>query len=257
MTLNQSVLFECDGSVAIITLNRPDQRNAVDADMGKQLSAAFDRFEADQNLRVAVLVANGPVFCAGMDLKAFVSGEAEDILFGEGHLGGFVSRNRSKPVIAAVQGHALAGGFELVLACDLVIASHVSKFGLPECKRGLVAGAGGAFRIGLQVPRVIANEILLTGAPISADRAAELGIINRVTDGDVKCEALMLAKDVASNAPLSIAASLHLARLSSQLIADACWAENDKYLRHLISSNDAKEGARAFAEKREPRWTGS
>lgn len=256
MVETPKVLVDRAGGIGIVTLNRPEQRNAIDAETCAQLRAAFDGIEADDSLRIAVLAAKGPVFCAGMDLKAFVNGEAEQILFGPGRLGGFASRVRRKPVIAAVQGAALAGGFEIMLACDMAVAVRGAIFGLPECKRGIVAGAGGAFRLGQLLPRAIANEILLTGAPFDAERAASLGLINRITEGDPLPEALRLARDIAENAPLSISASLDLARCAQDAVSQTCWAENDRHLRALIASEDAGEGARAFAEKRAARWTG-
>lgn len=256
MTDQSKVLFDRDGSVAVVTLNRPQQRNAIDAETCTLLRRVFEEIEQDDCLHVTILAAKGPIFCAGMDLKAFVNGEAADILFGDGHLGGFVSRNRAKPVIAAVQGSALAGGFEIVLACDLVVASRNATFGLPEVKRGLVAGAGGAFRLGQLLPRVVANEMLLTGEPIGADRALGLGLVNRLTNSDPMAEALALARSVARNAPLSISASLILARSAAAAVAEACWSENDRQLKLLVASQDAEEGARAFAEKRHPVWTG-
>lgn len=256
MTATDKVLFDRDGTVAIVTLNRPDQRNAIDAETGNLLRRTFDDIERDDSLRVAVLAASGTIFCAGMDLKAFVNGEAEDILFGAGRLGGFVSRDRTKPVIAAVQGAALAGGFELVLACDMVVAARHAQFGLPEARLGLVAGAGGAFRLGQLLPRALANEIVLTGAAFDAARAMGWGLVNRLTGDDPKPEALALARQIAENAPLSITASLALARAADARVDEACWAENDRQLRRMISSHDAEEGARAFAEKRPPVWTG-
>ncbi|WBU65630.1 enoyl-CoA hydratase-related protein [Paracoccus aerodenitrificans] len=250
------VLFEQRGSIAIVTLNRPDQRNAMDAAMTRALRKAIDRVEEDDNLRVAILAANGPSFCAGLDLKAFLSGEAEDILFGPGRFGGFVSRNRTKPVIACVQGAALAGGFELVLACDLVVASRGVSFGLPEARIGLIAGAGGAFRVGQRVPSVIANEIVLLGGKFDADQALQWGLINRVTGDDPMTLCLSFAEQIADNAPLSVAASLAMARAPDFAQEDALWQENDRLLRRLTESEDAAEGARAFAEKRKPDWRG-
>lgn len=256
MTAHDKVLFDRDDAIAVVTLNRPEQRNAIDAETCAQLRRVFDTIEQDDDLRVTILAASGSVFCAGMDLKAFVNGEAADILFGEGRLGGFVSRDRTKPVIASVQGPALAGGFEIMLACDLVVASCNAIFGLPEAKRGLVAGAGGAFRLGQLLPRAIANEILLTGEPFDAERALQLGLVNRLTETDPMAEAFELARAVAKNAPLSISASLSLARSSVAVAAETCWSENDRQLQRLVASRDAEEGARAFAEKRPPFWTG-
>jgi enoyl-CoA hydratase/carnithine racemase len=253
---NAKVLFDELGEVALVTLNRPAQRNAIDAETCVLLRDAIEEFERNDRFRIAVLRGSGAVFCAGMDLKAFSTGEAEDILFGPGRLGGFVGRSRRKPVIAAVQGAALAGGFELMLACDMAIATRTAKFGLPESKRGLVAGAGGAFRIGQRVPRAIANEILLTGDWFSGERAYGLGLVNRLVDEAPDTAAIELAQAIARNAPLSLEASLELSRCASTVHEDACWEANDRLLRALVASKDAHEGARAFAEKRDPVWVG-
>jgi enoyl-CoA hydratase/carnithine racemase len=252
------VLFETRDSVALITLNRPAQRNAIDTALSDQFRAAIERYESDPALKVAVIAANGPVFCAGMDLKAFAAGHGDAILFGPGGLAGMVARPRRKPVIAAVDGAALAGGFEIVLACDMVVAGESAIFGLPEARIGLVAGAGGALRLGARIPRVVANEMLLTGAPVSAARAMELGLLNRcVASGTALETALELAAQIAANAPLSLEASLHLANLAVQREEAASWQENDRQLAQLAASNDAGEGIRAFTEKRAPRWSGS
>lgn len=224
------VLTEVDGVVAIVTLNRSDQRNAIDAETGSLLRAAFDAVERDDAVRVAILRGAGPVFCAGMDLKAFARGEAEAILFAEGGLGGFVKRARRKPVIASVGGSALAGGFELALACDLIVAGEAAVFGLPESRRGLVAGDGGAIRLGHRLPRAIANEIVLTGAPITAARAAALGLVNRVTQGDPDPVARELARTIAENAPLSLFSSLALVGFAETLHNQECWSRNDPAL---------------------------
>lgn len=250
------VLFDRQGAIAIVTLNRPDQRNAMDAATTAALRAVFDRIEGDDRLRVTILAANGPVFCAGMDLKAFLTGEAEEILFGPGRFGGLVSRPRSKPVIACVQGAALAGGFELVLSCDLVVAAERAVFGLPDSRLGLVAGAGGAFRVGERLPPVIANEIVLLGGRFDAAQAKAWGLVNRVTEGDPMAEALLMAGQIAANAPLSVTASMQLARAAGAAGQEALWAENDRRLRQLIASEDATEGAQSFAEKRPPEWRG-
>lgn len=257
MTPAQKVRFEVAGPIAIITLDRPDRRNAIDTETGLALAQAFDRLDADEALRVGVLRAEGAVFCAGMDLKAFSDGEAEAILFGAGRLGGLVSRTRRRPVIAAVQGPALAGGFELVLACDLVVASRDASFGLPESRIGLIAGAGGAFRLGQRIPPVVANEMLLTGAPISAERAEALGLVNRLVESaEVMQTALALAEAIAANAPLAVTASLDLATASRRMNEARLWKRSDDLLREMIGTEDAGEGARAFAEKRPPVWHG-
>lgn len=254
---SEPVLFEARGNVAVISLNRPDRRNALDARTCRLLGNAVNRLETDSSFAVGIIRGNGPVFCSGMDLRAFADGEAEDILFGEGRLGGFVSRDRAKPLIAAVHGAAVAGGFELVLACDLAVATGNCRFGLPEAKRGLVAGAGGAFRLGRILPPAITNEILLTGGLFDASRAHQLGLVNRIVHDAGLMEASMeLAGTIADNAPLSIQASLTLAKAASRDRERHLWELNDKLLRGLIESDDATEGATAFSDKRKPVWRG-
>lgn len=255
--MNQNVLFETQGKIALITLNRPHQRNAIDAITGSQLRDAINTFEDDDQLHIAVLRGNGSVFCAGMDLKAFIDGEAEEILFGPDRLGGLVSRDRRKPIIASVQGAALAGGFELMLACDLVVASKSAVFGLPESKIGLVAGAGGAFRLGQFLPKAVVNEILITGDSFSAERAYSLGLVNTLVDESCLVEeTVQWAQKISQNAPLSIRSSLQLAKVSSTIGEDTFWELNDLLLKGLLDSDDGKEGAAAFTEKRKAVWTG-
>lgn len=238
-------------------MNRPDRRNAIDARTSQHLRIAVDRFEKDDDLVAGVLRGEGPIFCSGMDLKAFAEGEAEEILFGEGHLGGFVSRARTKPLIAAVQGAAIAGGFELMLACDLVVATKNCQFGLPEAKRGLVAGAGGALRLGEMLPPAIAKEILLTGSLFDASRAYQLGLVNRlVAEAELFDAVIGLANTIAQNAPLSVRSSLALVKAESEQARAPLWKMNDALLRRAIESNDALEGAAAFAGKRNPIWRG-
>lgn len=253
-----TVLFETCGKIAVISINRPDRRNAIDAHTCRLLRIAVNRLEGEQELAVGVIRGNGAVFCSGMDLRAFVDGEAAEILFGEGHFGGLVSQARTKPVIAAVQGAAIAGGFELMLACDLVVSTESCRFGLPEVKRGLVAGGGGAFRLGEVLPRAIASEILLTGELFDAARAYQLGLVNRVVaDSELTEVAMGLADTIARNAPLSIRASLALLKAPNEQRQEDLWALNDRLLRRLIRSNDATEGAVAFTSKREPIWRGN
>jgi enoyl-CoA hydratase len=251
------VIVETQGPIAIFTLNRPEQRNAIDAELSDALRQAIDHFEADDTLRVAILRGNGRVFCAGMDLRAFTDGQGDDILFGRDRLGGLVSRARSKPIIASVQGAALAGGFELMLACDLAVAATGCLFGLPEAKLGLVAGAGGAIRIAQRVPRFIANQILLTGDPIDAQTALQFGLVNTVVPPEQLGDATLdLASRIAANAPGSIRESLHLTGTQPPELTPANWHENDQSLRRLIGSDDVKEGIASFLEKRPPDWTG-
>lgn len=257
MSNNSAILLERRNGIAIVSLNRPDQRNAFDAAMCDQMRDAFDQIEADNSILCTVIAGNGPSFCAGMDLKAFVAGDADKMLFGEYGFAGFVKRKRKKPVIAAIEGAALAGGFELMLACDLVVASGSAKFGLPESKLGLVAAGGGAIRLGRRVPRVIANQILLTGRMFSAQDALQWGLLNNVVpDGEALESAIQLAQEIAQNAPLSIQASLALSDLSTDLVEQHLWEANDQQMQEIGATADAKEGPTAFIEKRKPVWRG-
>lgn len=250
-----NVLFERHGKIALITLNRPGRRNAVDARTSQELRECVDELENDASLSVGILRGNGSVFCSGMDLQAFNEGEAKAILFGEGGFAGFVRRPRSKPIIASVHGAALAGGFELLLACDLVVASDKCVFGLPEVKRGLLAGGGGALRLAQLLPRAVANEILLLGEPFDAKTAKRLGLINRVVrEPELQLAAVELAEAIARNAPLSTLANLTVVNTVSQQRGVNHWALNDALLQTLINSDDAREGTVAFTEKREAVW---
>lgn len=256
--MTDPVLFEAHGPVAVLTLNRPEARNAVDVVLGDALRAAVDRIEGDPAIRVGVLCGAGLVFCAGMDLKAFAAGAGDAILNGPGGLGGLVRRRRTRPLIAAVHGPALAGGFELALACDLIVAGPGARFGLPEPRRGLIAGAGGVFRLAARIPPHRAAEILLTGRIIDADEAWSLGLVSRRTDdADPRAAALALAAEIVDGAPLSTAATLALMGAAERAAEPALWAENDRLLWPVAESADAREGAAAFAERRPPRWQGS
>lgn len=245
------VLVDIADGVAVVTFNRPTQRNAVNVAVCHAMRAAFDQIEADPSVRVTVLTGAAGVFSAGMDLKAFAAGDGDKILFGEHGFAGFVKRVRSKPVIAAVEGAALAGGFEIMLACDLVIAGQSTVFGLPEPKLGLFAGAGGALRLSDRIPRVHANEILLTGARFEASKAEHYGLLNAVVpDGQALTAALDMAQEIAQNAPRAIKATMALADA-----APDDWAKNDKMIAEIGQSADSREGARAFIEKRKPVWS--
>lgn len=257
MTQENQVQVHRQRDICIITLNRPERRNSVNGALAAQLRDAVEAFEQDDALRVGILQGGGAVFCAGMDLRAFAEGESDDILFGPGRLAGFVSKPRTKPIIAAVHGAAMAGGFEIMIACDMAIAETSAVFGLPEVKRGLIAGAGGAFRLGQLLPRAVVNEILLVGDPFTAARAYELGLVNAVVDdGEALAEALKLAEKIARNAPAAVRSSLELSTCANAAHEDAYWERSDQLLRTAVASEDAREGARAFVEKREPVWTG-
>lgn len=250
--------FDLIDGIAIVTMNRPEARNAINAAMNEALAAAIARIEDSPEIRIGVLCAKGPVFSAGMDLKAFAGGERDRILGGSGGLGGLVRRQRSKPMIAAVGGPAVAGGFELALACDMIVASPLARFGLPEPKRGLIAGAGGIFRLSQRIAPAKAAEIVLTGRSFDCDEADTLGLISRRTlDHDPLDAALALAREIADCAPLSISASLSLMQVVMTGTDPALWRENDRLFGPVAGSQDALEGAVAFAEKRDPIWKGS
>lgn len=249
------VLVEQRDGVQIITINRPEAKNALNAAVAEQVAAAVDELDASDELRVGVLTGAGGVFSAGMDLKGFLNGESPSIP-GRG-LCGITMTPPTKPLIGAVEGWALAGGFELLLACDLVVAAETARFGVPEVKRSLVAGAGAAMLLPRRVPFAIALELLITGDPMSATRAAEVGLINQVTpEGGALDGAIALATKIAANGPLAVAASKAIARQSSDWTIEEGWAAQEKIMRPVFSSEDAREGATAFAEKRSPVWQG-
>ena len=249
------VLLNRVDNILVITLNRPEQRNAMTAAASIRIADALDELDADDTLAVGILTGAGGNFCAGMDLKRFLLGERA-VVAGRG-FGGLTEAPPAKPLIAAVEGYALAGGFELVLACDMVVASELSRFGLPEVKRGLVARAGGLLRLPQVLPRAVALEIILTGDPITATRAEALGLINRVVpEGTALDEAVRLAAMIAANAPLAV-------RISKQVVTDSRnWPGDELFSRQanltdcVFASEDAVEGARAFSEKRSPVWSG-
>lgn len=267
MTLvdRSKVLLTRQDHVLTLTINRVEARNAVDHDVCQLIGAAVRDADADSDVRAIVLTGSGDAaFCAGADLKAIARGET---ILPEGmehwSFAGFVNQFTSKPTIAAVNGNALGGGLELALACDLVVAVESASFGLPEVKRGLIAGAGGAFRIGQQLPQKKALELLLTGDPISADEALRWGLVNQVVPtGQALSAALILAARVASNAPLAVQASKRVAyavvdgpRGLERQAESTAWTQTADELDALLSSADALEGPRAFAEKREPIWS--
>jgi enoyl-CoA hydratase len=249
------VVVERHGAVQVITINRPRVKNALDAAVAAGVAAAADELDASDELRVGVLTGAGGTFSAGMDLKAFLRGESPSIA-GRG-LCGITMTPPRKPLIAAVEGWALAGGFELMLACDLVVAARTARFGVPEVKRSLVAAGGGALLLSRRVPFALALELLLTGEPFEAERAAAAGLVNRLTDEGGALEgALSLARTIAANGPLAVAATKRVARSSTDRTLGEGWAEQAEIIRPVFASEDAKEGATAFAEKRAPVWKG-
>ena len=256
------VEYEVRGKVAIITLNRPEARNAVNGDVASFLEAAIDKLEADSNVWIGVLAANTagqerPVFCAGADLKAINSGQAAGLNTKRGGFGGFVYRDRKKPVIAAVDGLATAGGCELVLACDMLVASTRSAFGLAAATRNLIAGAGGLFRLPRAIGRAAAMEAILTGEPFSAQRAYELGMVNKLVEPNASLDAAIdLALRVCKAAPLAVWASRKIV-LASETESDQNLIDmTNKEFAAVLASEDTKEGLTAFIEKRPPNWQG-
>jgi enoyl-CoA hydratase/carnithine racemase len=244
--------------IAIFTINRPDARNAINGEVAEAIEAAVNDVEADERLRVAVLTgAGGRVFSAGADLKEVSRGNLDKLIRKEGGFAGFVHAKRRKPWIAAVEGLAVAGGCEIALACDMIVASRGGAFGLPEVMRGLAAAAGGLYRLPRAIPRAIAIELILTGSQLSSERAAELGMVNKlVSPGEVLKTALALAEAVAANAPLAVRESLGVAKLAADLDDATLRRLSDEAQERLKQTEDFREGPRAFVEKRPPVWTG-
>jgi enoyl-CoA hydratase len=253
--VSDEVLVERRGAVQVITIDRPEAKNALNAAVAKGVAEAVDELDASDELWAGVLTGAGGVFSAGMDLKGFLRGETPSI---EGRgLCGITQTPPRKPLIGAVEGWALAGGFELLLACDLVVAARSARFGVPEVKRSLVAGAGAALLLSRRLPLAIALELLLTGDPFGAERAAEVGLVNRLTDeGGALDGALELAATIAGNGPLAVAATKQIARGSMDWTLEEAWRKQAEIMQPVFTSEDAKEGATAFAEKRAPVWKG-
>jgi enoyl-CoA hydratase len=251
----EAVRTEVDAGVAVITIDRPQARNAVNGDVARGIAAAIEEFDGRADVRVLVLTGAGGTFSSGMDLKGFLSGDAP-LAAGRG-FAGIVERPPLKPVIAAVEGYALAGGFELVLACDLVVASEDAKFGLPEVRRGLVAGAGGLIRLPKRIPYHLAMEIVLTGEHFSAARLAAAGLVNKlVPAGEALAAAKELAAKVTLGAPLALAASKRVIVESADWSVAEAFARQGEIIAPIFGSKDATEGAIAFAQKRPPVWLG-
>jgi enoyl-CoA hydratase len=247
------VLIRREDGILVVTINRPQQRNAVNGAVSAGVARALDLLDRESGLRVGVLHGAGTAFCAGMDLKAFAAGEqVRDPARG---FGGIVERPPAKPVIAAVEGWALGGGFEIVLACDMVTAGKGARFGLPEVRRGLAARGGGVFRLPRRLPQAVAMELICTGAPLDAARAEHFGLVNRlVDDGQALAAALELAAQVAASAPMSVRASKAVAVDSAGWPLDEGFQRQRAYLEPVFASQDAAEGVAAFRERRDPVW---
>jgi enoyl-CoA hydratase len=248
-----AVLTQVRGAVLVITMNRPQVRNAINLEVARGIAAALDRLDADPGLRAGIITGAGGTFCAGMDLKAFSAGEIPKVP-GRG-FAGLVAAPPRTPLIAAVEGYALAGGFEIVLACDLVVAAEGAVFGLPEVQRGLTPAAGGLFRLPRRIPYHLAMELVLTGRRWPAPEAAAAGLVARLTpDGGALEAAHELATQIAENAPLAVAASKRVILESADWSAEESFARQEDIVGPVRSSQDAAEGARAFVEKRQPVW---
>jgi enoyl-CoA hydratase len=251
------VEYEKRGQVAVLTIRRPEARNAVNAEVAQAMEAAIDRLEAEEDAWVGIVTGDGPVFSAGADLKAIASGQGASINTERGGFGGIARRERTKPVIAAVDGPALAGGCEMVLACDMVVASTNASFGLPEVKRSLVAAAGGLFRLPRSIPRMVAMEVALTGDPIPAQRAFQLGLVNELVEpGQALTAALELAQRICANAPLAVRESRRIVLAAQTADDDALWRMTGEAFGRIVQTEDFGEGPRAFIEKRPPVWKG-
>jgi enoyl-CoA hydratase len=253
--MSDSVLTAVDQGVLVVTINRPEARNAINTETAVAIGEAMERLDDDRSLVAGVITGAGGTFCAGMDLKAFLAGERPSIP-GRG-FAGIVEQPPVKPIVAALEGYAIAGGFEIALACDMLVAAEDAKFGLPEVKRGLVAAGGGLLRLPQRVPYHLAMEWSLTGELIPAQRGYEVGLVNRITPkGGALDEALGMARAIAANGPLAVAASKRI------LVEAPEWPAAERFDRQreinepVRSSEDAREGATAFKEKRAPRWQG-
>ena len=250
-----AVRTESGDGVLLITLNRPEARNAVNLAVAEGVAAALDALDADDGLKVGILTGAGGAFCAGMDLKAFVTGE-RPFVDGRG-FAGIVERASRKPLIAAVEGFAVAGGFEVALACDLIVAARDARLGIPEVKRSLVAAGGALLRLPKRMPYHVAMELALTGDPIDAARGYELGVVNRLAEpGQAVAVARELAAAIAVNGPLALAASKAILQASPDWPEAEAWDRQRAIADPVFASEDAREGATAFAEKRPPEWKG-
>lgn len=256
-TMTDVVGYEQHGAVALVTINRPAARNAVDGEVARGMEAAIDALEAAEDVWVGVVTGAGPVFSAGADLKAIASGQAATLSTKRGGFGGVTRRAREKPLIAAVDGPALAGGCEIALACDLIVASTAAVFGVPEVKRSLVAAAGALFRLPRVLPRNLALELVMTGDPITAERAYQFGMVNELcAPGEAVATAMKVAARICANAPVAVRESRKVVLDGATAPDDVAWRLTNAAWATATSTEDFHEGPRAFIEKRPPRWTG-
>jgi len=252
--MTQEVLTQEQDGILIITINRPEAKNAMTKAASEAIAAALDHLDESDDLRVGILTGAGGTFCSGMDLKGFLKGESPSVP-GRG-FGGLTEKGPAKPLIAAVEGYALAGGMELMIACDMIVANDKAKFGIPEAKRGLAAAAGGLMKLPDLISPKVAMELALTGDFIDTARAYELGLVNRVTDGAALDAAIELANAITKNGPLAVKISKQIVVESRGWPLDERYAEQAKLLPQVFTSEDAREGSLAFAEKRAPNWKG-
>ncbi len=251
------VEYEVRGRIAVLTINRPDKKNAVNGEVARGMEAAIDRLEGDPEVWVGVLTGAGTVFSAGADLKAINEGKAGELATAKGGFAGIASRARTKPIIAAVDGPALAGGTEIVLSCDMVVASRNASFGIPEVKRSLVAAAGGLFRLPRVLPRNIALELGLTGDPLTAERAHQFGMVNELVEpGQALDAGVALAERIAMNAPLAVRETLRLMVELKDVDDETGFRESGRAMMALADTEDFWEGPKAFLDKRDPEWKG-
>jgi enoyl-CoA hydratase len=253
--MSDEVLTSAEDGVLVVTLNRPEAKNAANKALAEGVAAAMDELDGNDELRVAILTGAGGTFCSGMDLKAFVSGETPFVA-GRG-FAGLTESSPRKPLIAAVEGYALAGGLELAISCDLIVAADNAMFGIPETKRGLAAAAGGLLKLPRQIPTRVAMELALTGDFITAQRAHELGLINHVVPAGTALEAAKaLAAKIAANGPLAVAASKQVILQQPDWSQGEMFGKQNEIVSPIFTSEDAIEGATAFAQKRAPNWKG-
>ena len=251
------VRYEVRDGCAVITIDRPEARNAISPEVAAGIEAGIDRAEADPHVAVMILTGTPPAFCAGADLKAIGAGRARELSTERGGPAGVGWLERTKPLIAAVDGPALAGGTEIVLSCDLVVASTAARFGIPEVKRGLVAAGGGVFRLARKLPENVAMELALTGDPLSAEDAHRYGLVNRLCEpGRAVEEALALAARITANAPLAVRESRAVLLETTARPDEEAWRRSRLANDRMLATDDVREGVAAFVEKREPAWAG-